>query len=134
MVPFWGTLNIRCRITIGTPKGAIILTITHIHTLLRSLCNPYVLQCCNIPVLQSLCNLPHVVFCPMRPTRPPLTPPRNARAAEYVEQNAYLHPQSVDSNFVSGFKMDFWDSILPILGGPGMRNRSAFSSPCKQAI
>ena len=28
--PFLGTLNIRCRILIGTPKGTIILTTTHI--------------------------------------------------------------------------------------------------------
>ena len=28
--PFLGTLNIRCRITIGTQKGTIILTTTHI--------------------------------------------------------------------------------------------------------
>ena len=28
--PFWGTLNIRCRIIIGIQKGTIILTITHI--------------------------------------------------------------------------------------------------------
>ena len=26
--PFWGTLNIRCRILIGTQKGTIILTTT----------------------------------------------------------------------------------------------------------
>ena len=29
-VPFWGTLNIRCRNIIGTPKGTIILTTTHV--------------------------------------------------------------------------------------------------------
>ena len=29
--PFLGTLNIRCRIIIGIPKGTIILTTTHIH-------------------------------------------------------------------------------------------------------
>ena len=28
--PFLGTLNIRCRITIGIQKGTIILTTTHI--------------------------------------------------------------------------------------------------------
>ena len=28
--PFLGTLNIRCRIIIGDPKGTIILTTTHI--------------------------------------------------------------------------------------------------------
>ena len=28
--PFWGTLNNRCRIIIGTPKGTIILTTTQI--------------------------------------------------------------------------------------------------------
>ena len=28
---FLGTLNIRCRIIIGTQKGTIILTTTHIH-------------------------------------------------------------------------------------------------------
>ena len=27
--PFLGSLNIRCRIIIGTPKGTIILTTTH---------------------------------------------------------------------------------------------------------
>ena len=27
--PFWGTLDIRCRIIIGTKKGTIILTTTH---------------------------------------------------------------------------------------------------------
>ena len=27
--PFWGTLNNRCRIIIGAPKGTIILTTTH---------------------------------------------------------------------------------------------------------
>ena len=30
MIPFWGTLNIRCRIIIGIQKGTIILTTTHI--------------------------------------------------------------------------------------------------------
>ena len=29
-VPFWGTLNSRCRIMLGTPKGTIILTTTHV--------------------------------------------------------------------------------------------------------
>ena len=29
-VPFLGTLNIRCRIIIGTQEGTIILTTTHI--------------------------------------------------------------------------------------------------------
>ena len=28
-VPFWGTLNIRCRIIIRTQKGTLILTTTH---------------------------------------------------------------------------------------------------------
>ena len=28
--PFLGTLNIRCRIIHGTPKGTLILTTTHI--------------------------------------------------------------------------------------------------------
>ena len=27
--PFLGTLNIRCRTTLGTPKGTIVLTTTH---------------------------------------------------------------------------------------------------------
>ena len=30
--PFLGTLNIRCRIIIGTQKGTIILTSTHMNT------------------------------------------------------------------------------------------------------
>ena len=30
MVPFWGILNLRCRIIIGIQKGTIILTTTHI--------------------------------------------------------------------------------------------------------
>ena len=30
-VPFLGTLNNRCRIIIGTQKGLIILTTTHVH-------------------------------------------------------------------------------------------------------
>ena len=29
--PFWGTLNIRCRIIIGIQKGTVILTTTHIY-------------------------------------------------------------------------------------------------------
>ena len=29
MVPFWGTLNIRCRVIIGIQKETIILTTTH---------------------------------------------------------------------------------------------------------
>ena len=29
--PFWGALNIRCRIIIGTQKGTLILTATHIY-------------------------------------------------------------------------------------------------------
>ena len=33
MVPFGGTLNIRCRIIIGTQNGTIILTTTHLCTL-----------------------------------------------------------------------------------------------------
>ena len=32
MVPFLGTLHIRCRIIIGIQKGIIILTTTHIRT------------------------------------------------------------------------------------------------------
>ena len=32
--PFLGTLNNRCRIIIGTPKGTIILTTTHVLALL----------------------------------------------------------------------------------------------------
>ena len=32
LVPFWGTLDIRCRIIIGTQKGTIILTTTHMHS------------------------------------------------------------------------------------------------------
>ena len=28
--PFWGILNIRCRIITGTQKGTIILTTTHV--------------------------------------------------------------------------------------------------------
>ena len=31
--PFWGTLNIRCRIIIGIKKGTIILTTNHIEGL-----------------------------------------------------------------------------------------------------
>ena len=30
MIPFWGTLSIRCRIIIGIPKGTIVLTTTHV--------------------------------------------------------------------------------------------------------
>ena len=33
--PFWGTLNNRCRIIIGTQKGTLILTTTHILGALR---------------------------------------------------------------------------------------------------
>ena len=33
--PFLGTLNIRCRIIIGTPKGTIILTATHMLNMFR---------------------------------------------------------------------------------------------------
>ena len=29
--PFWGTLNIRCRTIIGTQKGTINLTASHLH-------------------------------------------------------------------------------------------------------
>ena len=29
-VPFWGTLNNRCRIILGTQQGTLILTTTHI--------------------------------------------------------------------------------------------------------
>ena len=32
MVPFWGTLNYRCRTIIGTQKGTIVLTATHVLT------------------------------------------------------------------------------------------------------
>ena len=34
--PFWSTLHIRCRIVIGIRKGKIILTTTHISTLLTA--------------------------------------------------------------------------------------------------
>ena len=30
--PFWGTLNIRCRIIVGIQKGTIILTTTHMRS------------------------------------------------------------------------------------------------------
>ena len=35
MVPYWGTLNIRCRIIIRIQKGTIILTTTHITAALK---------------------------------------------------------------------------------------------------
>ena len=37
--PFLGTLNNRCRILIGTPKGAIFLTTTHMAELLHLHCS-----------------------------------------------------------------------------------------------
>ena len=36
MVPVLGTLNIRCRIMIGTQKGTIILTTIHFYTYMQS--------------------------------------------------------------------------------------------------
>ena len=39
--PFLGTLNIRCRIIIGTQKGTIILTTTHIYIYIL---NPHLIQ------------------------------------------------------------------------------------------
>ena len=36
MVPFWGTLNNRCRIILGTQKGTIILTTTYIHACMHA--------------------------------------------------------------------------------------------------
>ena len=36
MIPFLGTLNIRCRIIIGIQKGTIILTTTHMNHCLNS--------------------------------------------------------------------------------------------------
>ena len=33
MIPFWGTLNIRCRIIVGIHKGTIILTTSHVYAL-----------------------------------------------------------------------------------------------------
>ena len=35
--PFWGTLNIRCRIVIGTQKGTLILTTTHMDLIILGL-------------------------------------------------------------------------------------------------
>ena len=35
--PFLGTLNNRCRIKIGTQKGTIVLTTTHVGSFLRDL-------------------------------------------------------------------------------------------------
>ena len=37
MAPFGGTLNNRCRIIIGTPKGTIILTTTQVVLRLRAM-------------------------------------------------------------------------------------------------
>ena len=34
--PFLGTLNIRCRVIIGIPKGTIMLTTTHLGLRLRA--------------------------------------------------------------------------------------------------
>ena len=42
MAPFWGSLNIRCRIMIGIQKGTIILTTTHIEIVF-----PYSLITCR---------------------------------------------------------------------------------------
>ena len=39
--PFWGTLNIRCRIITGSQKGTIILTSTHIFV-------PSLLRCSSV--------------------------------------------------------------------------------------
>ena len=41
--PFLGTLNIRCRIIIGTQKGTIILTTTHMYTYSVQFCMPMTL-------------------------------------------------------------------------------------------
>ena len=42
MVPFLGTLSIRCRIITGIQKGTIILTTTHISSTLNSLSGGYI--------------------------------------------------------------------------------------------
>ena len=39
--PFLGTLKIRCRVIIGTQKGTILLTTTHIHLPLNRRPNPH---------------------------------------------------------------------------------------------
>ena len=36
--PFWGNLNIRCRIIVGTQKGTIILTATHVEPTIWPAC------------------------------------------------------------------------------------------------
>ena len=53
--PFLGTLNIRCRIIIGTPKpkGAIILTITHIWNPIKTANKDYFLSCSAVPGIPS---------------------------------------------------------------------------------
>ena len=38
--PFLGTLNIRCRILIGTQKGTIILTTTHMYSYIHATSGP----------------------------------------------------------------------------------------------
>ena len=46
--PFLGTLNIRCRIIIGTQKRTIILTTTHIHLYIYIYIHIYI-YICHIP-------------------------------------------------------------------------------------
>ena len=51
--PFLGTLNIRCRIIIGTLKGAIILTIAHIWNPIKTANKDYFLSCSAVPGIPS---------------------------------------------------------------------------------
>ena len=54
--PFLGTLNIRCRIRIGTQKGTIILTTTHIR---KRLVLDWLFHCVeSVPSFQALVGAP----------------------------------------------------------------------------
>ena len=68
MVPFWGTLNIRCCIILRTQKGTIILTTTHV-----SRCNKEALSCSAGSLVASLKGsklhiMLHVCRCLLTPT------------------------------------------------------------------
>ena len=56
--PFWGTLNIRCRIIIGIQKGTIVLTTTHMEEEMEML---WELGCCW--GIRGIIALMIVLFC-----------------------------------------------------------------------
>ena len=120
--PLLGTLNIRCRTIIGTQKGTIVLTTTHMkhnfHFILHALChlllyllkNPIIIPLKQIEygfgyVLISSPYTPYSIY--FRGTIHPLSPgtPSSRCTASAVHKRCCVHGRIVQNDMADPWKI-----------------------------